>query len=50
MFGHSREMASIASQMGLDGVFFARLDWNEKRERLNNLTAEFVWKSSADLS
>jgi len=48
-FGHSREMASIFAQMGYDGEFFARVDYNEKNERLRNLTAEMVWSSSISL-
>uniref|UniRef100_W8C2M5 Alpha-mannosidase n=2 Tax=Ceratitis capitata TaxID=7213 RepID=W8C2M5_CERCA len=48
-FGHSREMASLFAQMGFDGQFFARMDWVEKGERLRNLTAEMIWKASADL-
>nr|XP_036215974.1 lysosomal alpha-mannosidase [Bactrocera oleae] len=48
-FGHSREMASLFAQMGFDGQFFARMDWIEKSERIRNMTAEMIWKASADL-
>lgn len=48
-FGHSREMASIFAQMGFDGEFFARMDWVEKKTRLDNVTAEMIWKASDDL-
>ncbi|XP_063975684.1 lysosomal alpha-mannosidase-like [Diachasmimorpha longicaudata] len=48
-FGHSREQASIFAQFGFDAIFFARLDWEDKAHRLNEKTAEFVWKSSPNL-
>ncbi|XP_062548695.1 lysosomal alpha-mannosidase-like [Armigeres subalbatus] len=48
-FGHSREQASIFAQMGFDGMFFARLDWRDKSKRLEDQTAEMLWKSSANL-
>lgn len=35
--------------MGFDGQFFARMDWIEKSERIRNMTAEMIWKASADL-
>ncbi|XP_068085422.1 lysosomal alpha-mannosidase-like [Anabrus simplex] len=45
-FGHSREMASIFSQLGFDGLFFARLDFKDKKRRLKTRTSEFIWKGS----
>uniref|UniRef100_A0A1L8EG59 Alpha-mannosidase n=1 Tax=Haematobia irritans TaxID=7368 RepID=A0A1L8EG59_HAEIR len=48
-FGHSREMASLFAQMGYDGEFFARMDYIEKNERLNNMTGEMIWKASDNL-
>lgn len=48
-FGHSREMASLFAQMGFDGMFFARLDYEEKSERLTNKTAEMIWEGSDSL-
>lgn len=45
-FGHSREMASIFSQMGYDGLFFARLDYEDKRDRLAKQTPEFIWHAN----
>ncbi|KAF5294472.1 hypothetical protein FQR65_LT01598 [Abscondita terminalis] len=47
-FGHTREMASIFAQMGYDGLFFARLDWRDKTERMLTQTAEMLWRSSAN--
>ncbi|XP_013097339.2 lysosomal alpha-mannosidase [Stomoxys calcitrans] len=49
-FGHSREMASLFAQMGFDGEFFARMDYMEKNERLNNMTGEVIWKASENLN
>lgn len=48
-FGHSREQASLFAQMGYDGIFFARLDFQDKANRLANKTPEMIWKSSANL-
>ncbi|XP_058821189.1 lysosomal alpha-mannosidase-like isoform X1 [Topomyia yanbarensis] len=48
-FGHSREQASLFAQMGYDGMFFARLDWNDKSKRLSNKEAEMIWKASKNL-
>jgi len=48
-FGHSREMASIFARMGFDGLLFGRLDYQDKRTRLQTKTAEMVWKGSANL-
>ncbi|XP_055640599.1 lysosomal alpha-mannosidase-like isoform X1 [Toxorhynchites rutilus septentrionalis] len=48
-FGHSREQASIFTQMGFDGLFFGRLDYEDKKLRMEKQTAEMIWKSSANL-
>ncbi|XP_075149649.1 lysosomal alpha-mannosidase II isoform X2 [Haematobia irritans] len=48
-FGHSREMASIFAQMGFDGLFFGRLDYQDKDERLMTKKAEMIWRASANL-
>ncbi|XP_043267242.1 lysosomal alpha-mannosidase isoform X1 [Venturia canescens] len=48
-FGHSREQASMFAQMGFDGMLFGRLDYQDKKTRLANKTAEFVWKASPSL-
>ncbi|XP_054741908.1 lysosomal alpha-mannosidase isoform X2 [Anastrepha obliqua] len=48
-FGHSREMASMFAQMGFDGLFFGRLDYQDKSERLLTKTAEMIWRASANL-
>lgn len=48
-FGHSREMGSILAQMGFNGVFFARIDYQDKYKRLRDKSAELVWETSASL-
>ncbi|XP_014216797.1 lysosomal alpha-mannosidase-like [Copidosoma floridanum] len=48
-FGHSREQASLFSQMGFDGMFISRVDYQYKKACLDNKTAEFMWKTSNSL-
>nr|XP_020767608.1 lysosomal alpha-mannosidase [Odocoileus virginianus texanus] len=48
-FGHSREQASLFAQMGFDGFFFGRLDYQDKRVRKEALQMEQVWRASASL-
>ncbi|KAJ6646687.1 Lysosomal alpha-mannosidase [Pseudolycoriella hygida] len=48
-FGHSREQASLFAQMGYDGFFVTRLDYQDKQNRMNTKTMEVVWKSSENL-
>jgi len=48
-FGHSREMANLFAQMNFDGLFFARLDFQDKQKRKSNKTMELIWKGSDDL-
>ncbi|CAF4980361.1 unnamed protein product [Rotaria sp. Silwood1] len=39
-FGHSREQASLLAQMGFDGLFFARADYQDKDLRTKAKTME----------
>lgn len=48
-FGHSRESASLMAQIGFDGLFFARLDYQDKNKRLQTKTMEMIWEGSSDL-
>ncbi|KAI4470603.1 alpha-mannosidase [Holotrichia oblita] len=48
-FGHSKEMASIFSQIGYEGVFFARLDYRDNEKRHINKDLELIWQGSSDL-
>lgn len=43
-FGHSREMASLAALMGFEGMFFARIDEEERNQRRDQRAMEFLWK------
>ncbi|KAI8041890.1 hypothetical protein M5D96_003185, partial [Drosophila gunungcola] len=45
-FGHSREMASIFAQMGYNGEFFARMDYVDKKKRMEEQGMEMIWQSS----
>lgn len=48
-FGHSREQASLFTQMGFDGLFFSRLDYRDKWKRLDDKAMEMIWESSDNL-
>ena len=48
-FGHSREQASIFSQMAFDGLFLGRIDYQDKALREKTQTLEMVWKASPSL-
>lgn len=48
-FGHSNAQATLFSEMGYDGVFFSRLDYQDKIKRMNETRMETVWKSSRSL-
>lgn len=45
-FGHSREQASLFAQMGYDGLFFGRLDYQDKAFRKENHDMEMIWSGS----
>ncbi|CAF3956659.1 unnamed protein product [Rotaria magnacalcarata] len=49
-FGHSREVASLFAQMGFDGLFFGRVDYQDYQYRTMTKTMEMVWKGSANLN
>ncbi|XP_968354.2 lysosomal alpha-mannosidase [Tribolium castaneum] len=48
-FGHSREQASISAQLGFDSVFFARLDYRDRINRLGTKTGDLIWRGSSNL-
>ncbi|CAF3547776.1 unnamed protein product [Rotaria sp. Silwood1] len=48
-FGHSREHASILSQMGFDGLFFGRADYQDIEQRQKLKTMEMIWQASTNL-
>ncbi|GFS06961.1 alpha-mannosidase, partial [Elysia marginata] len=47
-FGHSREQASLFAQFGFDGLFFGRLDSQDKTHRQKTQTMEMIWHGSPD--
>ncbi|XP_026462046.1 lysosomal alpha-mannosidase-like isoform X2 [Ctenocephalides felis] len=48
-FGHSREQASIFAQLGFDGMFLGRLDYQDKMRRLEQKEPEMLWHASDNL-
>ncbi|CAO2610985.1 Lysosomal alpha-mannosidase [Lemmus lemmus] len=48
-FGHSREQASLFAQMGFDGFFLGRIDYQDKVVRQKKLKMEEVWRASTSL-
>jgi len=49
-FGHSSVQATLFAQMGFDGFFFGRADYDDKQHRLQEKTMEVVWRGSPSLS
>jgi len=43
-FGHSNANARLFAEMGFDAMFFARLDYQDKDLRLQDLEMELVWR------
>ena len=48
-FGHSSEQASLFSQMSFDGFFFGRIDYADKKKRVDEQRMEMVWRGSKNL-
>lgn len=42
-FGHQASSASMFTRMGLNAFFFARIDYQDKENRLKNKAMEMVW-------
>ncbi|KAJ8363171.1 hypothetical protein SKAU_G00120020 [Synaphobranchus kaupii] len=49
-FGHAREHASMFAQMGYDGFFFGRLDYQDKKRRMEARDMEMLWRASESLA
>ncbi|XP_030638691.1 lysosomal alpha-mannosidase [Chanos chanos] len=49
-FGHAREHASMFAQMGFDGFFFGRLDYQDKGRRIRTKEMEMLWRASDTLT
>jgi len=46
-FGHSSTQASLLSaEMGFDGLFFGRIDYQDHNVRIANKNLEFMWRAS----
>lgn len=48
-FGHSKEQASLFAEMGMDALFFGRLDYADKDKRLKEKSMEMMWQASDSL-
>ncbi|XP_061472674.1 lysosomal alpha-mannosidase isoform X1 [Rhineura floridana] len=48
-FGHSREQASLFAQMGYDGFFVGRIDYQDKAQREALREMEQLWRASGSL-
>ncbi|KAM9792306.1 lysosomal alpha-mannosidase [Neosynchiropus ocellatus] len=49
-FGHAREHASMFAQMGFDGFFFGRLDYQDQFRRRMAKEQELLWRASDSLT
>uniref|UniRef100_A0A3Q3WC73 Alpha-mannosidase n=1 Tax=Mola mola TaxID=94237 RepID=A0A3Q3WC73_MOLML len=49
-FGHAREHASMFAQMGYDGFFFGRLDYQDRDRRMLDKEQELLWRASDSLT
>uniref|UniRef100_A0A3B4WRF5 Lysosomal alpha-mannosidase n=1 Tax=Seriola lalandi dorsalis TaxID=1841481 RepID=A0A3B4WRF5_SERLL len=49
-FGHAREHASMFAQMGYDGFFFGRLDYQDRMHRMVQKEQELLWRASDSLT
>eukprot|EP00698_Gefionella_okellyi_P007431 TRINITY_DN1813_c0_g1_i1.p1 TRINITY_DN1813_c0_g1~~TRINITY_DN1813_c0_g1_i1.p1 ORF type:complete len:1001 (-),score=263.05 TRINITY_DN1813_c0_g1_i1:1985-4987(-) len=48
-FGHSSAQASLFARMGFDAFYFARIDYDDKINRLKNIEMEMIWRGSSTL-
>ncbi|XP_054162243.1 lysosomal alpha-mannosidase-like, partial [Oppia nitens] len=49
-FGHSRENALLFAKFNFDGLFFSRIDYEDRDKRSADKTLEMIWQTSDDLS
>ncbi|XP_003972325.3 lysosomal alpha-mannosidase isoform X1 [Takifugu rubripes] len=49
-FGHAREHASMFAQMGFDGFFFGRVDYQDRSRRMVKKEQELLWRASDSLT
>ena len=49
-FGHSSTQAALLSaEVGFDGLFFGRIDYQDHDNRIANKNLEFIWRASPSL-
>ncbi|KAG7984987.1 hypothetical protein I3843_03G001300 [Carya illinoinensis] len=49
-FGHSAVQAYLlGAELGFDSLFFARIDYQDRAKRLNEMSLEIVWQGSKSL-
>lgn len=49
-FGHSKEMANLFAQMGMEAFFFSRLHYNDHKKRIATKTMNLIWRASSNAS
>jgi len=47
-FGHSKEQARLFAEMGFEGLFFARIDYNDKDERKRSQSLQMHWEGAEE--
>ena len=47
-FGHSKEQAKLFYELGMDGLFVGRVDFEEKDTRARDKSLEMIWESSPE--
>ena len=45
-FGHSNTHAWLSSAVGFDGLFFGRIDYQDRSQRFKDKSMEMIWKGS----
>ena len=45
-YGHSNSNARLFAEMGFDAFMFGRLDYQDKQNRLENKSMEWIWRPS----
>jgi alpha-mannosidase len=45
-FGHTEANAALFHDLGFDAVFFARMDWDQSKQRFDpkNRGSHFIWR------
>uniref|UniRef100_A0A1I8J3I0 Alpha-mannosidase n=1 Tax=Macrostomum lignano TaxID=282301 RepID=A0A1I8J3I0_9PLAT len=48
-FGHSKEHTAMLAQMGFDGLYYGRIDYQDQALRRKTRRMEMVWQASQDI-